>query len=418
MDEIQKVFYSWNIRVTIHDCFAKIENFVIPCCFRLKLHDPVAKFIDCACTNFCIYLLTSNEVIRFKNLAEELLIGDLLKLEESCWRCGESVNVVKVEKDESSNFFLKHVGLQTSSSYFHNNFDHDCDAIRPLLACTNDKVYLVSMVEKYPKLCCIDSLNGDGIFSKSLPNISYVRQLKGGHDLLVLLDSTGTVYVSGCGTRGEMGCGKLILKTCLRKVPMFTTFKIRLVSVGGWHVLALDDGDNVFGWGWNGSGQLGFPKDERSVVLYPEHICIPTAASLKSVACGSRHSLILAEGEVYGCGWNEYGQIGNQHDGNFCKDVDSVRLILSEPRLVGIAAGGFSSLLFLKEKTNVLSLWKALNRYAFLEQQLYLNVMIQEKLIQLHLNSYFILLFIMGRDITKNIIGTVTYVSITIKLKE
>ncbi|KAL1235978.1 RCC1 domain-containing protein [Trichinella spiralis] len=316
MDEIQKVFYSWNIRVRIYDCFAKIENFVIPCCFRLKLLDPVAKFIDCACTNFC----------------------DLLKLEESCWRCGESVNVVKVEKDESSNFFLKHVGLQTSSSYFHNNSDHDCDAIRPLLACTNDKVYLVSMVEKYPTLCCIDSLNGDGIFSKSsLPNISYVRQLKGGHDLLVLLDSTGTVYVSGCGTRGEMGCGKLILQTCLRKVPMFTTFKIRLVSVGGWHVLALDDGDNVFGWGWNGSGQLGFPKDERSVVSYPEHICIPTAASLKSVACGSRHSLILAEGEVYGCGWNEYGQIGNQHD-------------------VGIAAGSFSSLLFLKEKTNGSSL--------------------------------------------------------------
>ncbi|KAL1284988.1 putative E3 ubiquitin-protein ligase [Trichinella pseudospiralis] len=223
MDEIQKVFYSWNIRVTIYDGFATIENFVVPYCFRLKLLDPVAKFIDCACNNCCTYLLTSNEVIRFKNLTEELLI-----------------------------------------------------------------------------------------------------------------DSTGAVYVSGCGTRGEMGCGKLILQTCLRKVPMFTTFKIRLVSVGGWHVLALDDGDNVFGWGWNGNGQLGFPKDERSVVSYPEHICIPTAASLKSVACGSRHSLILAEGELFGCGWNEYGQI--------------------DPRLVGIAAGAFSSLLFLKEKTNGSSL--------------------------------------------------------------
>jgi alpha-tubulin suppressor-like RCC1 family protein len=93
----------------------------------------------------------------------------------------------------------------------------------------------------------------------------------------------------------------------------------------------------VWGWGWNGLGQLGdgsFPGRSAPDVDHP-----PLTGAV-SIAAGAYHSLALeADGTVWAWGWNGYGQIG---DGTQVSRSRPVRV----PGLVGvkaIAAGLFHS---------------------------------------------------------------------------
>ncbi len=77
--------------------------------------------------------------------------------------------------------------------------------------------------------------------------------------------------------------------------------------------MALSDIGDVYYWGWNKHGQLGHSED---VVTLP----IPTLVefeiedvNIACVGCGSKHSVALSDcGVVYGWGWNGYGQLGRQ----------------------------------------------------------------------------------------------------------
>ncbi|MDE6031844.1 MAG: Ig-like domain-containing protein [Oscillospiraceae bacterium] len=102
---------------------------------------------------------------------------------------------------------------------------------------------------------------------------------------------------------------------------------ISQLAVGSNHVLALDNGGNVWVWGANGSGQLGITSG--AAVSEPEQLTIvnrkgeTVADSFTYIAAAENHSMALAsDGKLWVFGTNGDGQLGT--DGGRIKTPVSV----------------------------------------------------------------------------------------------
>jgi alpha-tubulin suppressor-like RCC1 family protein len=78
----------------------------------------------------------------------------------------------------------------------------------------------------------------------------------------------------------------------------------------------------LYAWGSNANGQLGQGKKKR--VLKPTPVPDLKDIVISEVACGSMHTVIRTEeGEVYTTGLNRYGQLGHGNNAN----LDSFKLV-------------------------------------------------------------------------------------------
>ena len=91
--------------------------------------------------------------------------------------------------------------------------------------------------------------------------------------------------------------------------------KIKQLSCGDNHVLALDDKGAVFAWGSGQQNQLGRRIIERTKLngLQPREFGLPKG--IVHVGSGSFHSFAVhSSGKVYAWGLNTYGETGIPHD--------------------------------------------------------------------------------------------------------
>ena len=65
------------------------------------------------------------------------------------------------------------------------------------------------------------------------------------------------------------------------------------VSIGGFHGLGLDDEGRVWGWGFNGSMQLGVRG--KKVVAQAELLPVGAGGRAVDIAAGGAHSLVVME---------------------------------------------------------------------------------------------------------------------------
>ena len=90
---------------------------------------------------------------------------------------------------------------------------------------------------------------------------------------------------------------------------------IKAIAAGGSHALALDSEGAVWGWGYNGYGQVGDVLTTKSNTIYPVKVPFldpPRAVRIVKIAAGGSHSLALdSEGYIWGWGYNYFGQLGN-----------------------------------------------------------------------------------------------------------
>ena len=160
-----------------------------------------------------------------------------------------------------------------------------------------------------------------------------------GHSLAL---SEGKVFAWGRNSEGELGDGTLTQR--IAPVAVIDTGvllnKIVVAVAGGfYHSLALDSDSNVFGWGFNGSGQLGdFTTINRSV---PIAVGLPGLTGVMAVAGGVGHTLALkSDGTVFAMGRNSEGQLG---DGTFINRLTPVP-VFGLTGVVAVAAGAYHSL--------------------------------------------------------------------------
>lgn len=131
-------------------------------------------------------------------------------------------------------------------------------------------------------------------------------------------DVDGNVYSWGTNDRGQLGNGTLA--NSLSPVAVITSGtpmegkKIKMISAGAKSTLAISEDNQLFGWGWNGYGQLGNGLSTTSNSL-------PVAVSLTGtplqdvnpagVSVGTFHSIAYdTTGKVYSWGGNNQGQLG------------------------------------------------------------------------------------------------------------
>jgi alpha-tubulin suppressor-like RCC1 family protein len=143
-----------------------------------------------------------------------------------------------------------------------------------------------------------------------LPAGTTVTSLRGGCEHSLALTSTGAVLAWGAGRDGQLGDGSKANKNTPVKVKLPAGTTATAVRAGCEHSLALTATGHVLAWGFNALGELGTGGTTASLV--PVRPKLPKGTKVKAISAGCDHSLALTTtGQVYAWGFNQNGQVGN-----------------------------------------------------------------------------------------------------------
>ncbi|BDR54329.1 hypothetical protein KIMH_04400 [Bombiscardovia apis] len=147
----------------------------------------------------------------------------------------------------------------------------------------------------------------------------YVQVSSGGYHSLALT-SNHDIYGWGRNWEGQLANGDVgrgivstsIVKALPGELPAGRHF-VKIIS-GDNHVFAIDDQQQLYGFGWNYYGSLGFPFSSaigRGSATTPIVIHSPTGAPFDQIAARGQHVLAYSDGVLYSWGGNWSGQLGN-----------------------------------------------------------------------------------------------------------
>ncbi|XP_064458774.1 probable E3 ubiquitin-protein ligase HERC4 isoform X2 [Ornithodoros turicata] len=154
------------------------------------------------------------------------------------------------------------------------------------------------------------------------------------------------IFGWGHGPSGELGLGGISGETdedivaVPRQLRRFGSRVVKDVACGKQHTLVLLANGYVYSCGSNEFGQLGQDRSQRKL----EQVSALAAHEIRAVSCGQDHSLALSEaGQVFSWGCNKDGQLGNdstdpQH--NKPKVIKKLAVM----QVVQIASGALHSL--------------------------------------------------------------------------
>jgi hypothetical protein len=156
-------------------------------------------------------------------------------------------------------------------------------------------------IEKIPILC------KKGIFDFSLGYIYDNPNSDSFFGHLIALNRNGEIFGYGNNKSNQiMNCDEKFIKN-----PVKITFngKVKQTECGCRHTMVVTDKNDIFTWGDNQYGQCG--NGTNKIVESPFNVKINENSNIKSIVCGTYHSLILyGNGTVYGWGDNAFCQLG------------------------------------------------------------------------------------------------------------
>ncbi|KAI9982817.1 hypothetical protein PInf_006607 [Phytophthora infestans] len=180
----------------------------------------------------------------------------------------------------------------------------------------------VRLLDTDPPGDCFGLLGGKPLLArtKTIADVGDLRQIAAGEHFLMATSSSGELYSwesSSSSTAPPIGRGYVIPE----RVPWFhSPEKVFRVACGSHHTLVLTS-SGVYAWGSNVYGQLGLgahcsPADPHT--LEPAPVRIPTDdMPVLDIACGDMHSVALtAGGQVFTFGCNWEGQLGFNEQSN------------------------------------------------------------------------------------------------------
>lgn len=152
-----------------------------------------------------------------------------------------------------------------------------------------------------------------------ITSVKGVSQVAAGKEHLLILDKFGDIFSWGIGQSNQLGYP---VKSNLRTKTVGPSKivglpKIKYVAAGEYHSFAIDENDQLWGWGLNNFGQCCIPEEsgEGKVVERPTLAEFFKDKKVLQVDGGNHHSLILTDdGDVYGVGETNFHQIGIPND--------------------------------------------------------------------------------------------------------
>jgi alpha-tubulin suppressor-like RCC1 family protein len=136
-----------------------------------------------------------------------------------------------------------------------------------------------------------------------------VVQAAAGDGFSLALLSDGTVWGWGFNGAGQLGDNTTTNR--LIPVQVHNLHNIVQLAVGESHGLAVQSDGSVWSWGANGHGQLG----DGTLTAHVEPRKLSTFTDVVGVAAGHFHSVARrANGEVFAWGFDKFGQLGTGRD--------------------------------------------------------------------------------------------------------
>ncbi|EGR29996.1 regulator of chromosome condensation, putative [Ichthyophthirius multifiliis] len=142
----------------------------------------------------------------------------------------------------------------------------------------------------------------------------------------------------GSNNFGQLGIGQQNLNNSFQPQLVEDLFKIKKVSCGHSFTLSLTANGQLYGFGNNQLGQLGTGDFENK----NKQTKVKLEKKIRKIKCGYYHTLILDENNLlYTCGQNDEGQLGLGHKNqNIC-----IPTMLQIKQVWKIAAGQYSGLI-------------------------------------------------------------------------
>ena len=199
----------------------------------------------------------------------------------------------------------------------------------------------VSLPTPIPNLPKMNMVSCGGFFT--LPKIT---QISCGGLFTVCVDHEGYIWSFGENNSGQLGTGNTTDLNVPQKILNIPP--VHSVSCGYDYTLIITDDDNLWSCGGNHLGQLCHgDKEARS---NPQKTSF---SNISNISAGCYHSLFQNnKGEIFSCGFNEYGQCGLGH---FNENEITPSLIPNLPsNIVHFVCGNHQSL-FLDSEGNVFS---------------------------------------------------------------
>ena len=136
-----------------------------------------------------------------------------------------------------------------------------------------------------------------------------VKDISSGHYHSVAINMNNEIMCTGNNNFRQL-CSDSV-----HNVKKFTKFQTKQrfskVRCGAYYTLALDDEDNLWGFGQNNYGQLGKQQKHHSSLMY-------ITENIKDMACGVFHSIYITnDGKVYGLGKKTSFQSNINDDNSF-----------------------------------------------------------------------------------------------------
>ena len=146
---------------------------------------------------------------------------------------------------------------------------------------------------------------------------SRLSQVVCGSRYTVVLTKRGNVFSFGRGDDFQLGHSKnASLATVPRLVQALESVVVRSVAARGAHTLALTQDGQVYAWGRNDGGQLGMGDRQPCKTPTLVRHLVDSGVQVAQIACGRVHSLAVSQdGFLFSWGSNEDGATG-QSDGD------------------------------------------------------------------------------------------------------
>lgn len=142
------------------------------------------------------------------------------------------------------------------------------------------------------------------------------------HEFVLMAD--GSLCAMGRNDHGQLGTGDTTTRALPVPVAFESRAKVVKIATGRSHSLVLLNNGEVWGCGANNFGQLGLGNSKTAAkdALKFTQVVFPNASSqVRDIACGHDFSLACtADGNLYAFGHPEYGVLGQGTDGQFIKD--------------------------------------------------------------------------------------------------
>jgi alpha-tubulin suppressor-like RCC1 family protein len=161
---------------------------------------------------------------------------------------------------------------------------------------------------------------------------------------IVLMDD-GSIYGCGQNIYGQLGNGNTTQQKTLTAMTNTTGKTPVSISCGGYYTIVLMDDGSIYGCGWNYNGQLGNGSTTTTSTLTA--MTNTTGKTPVSISCGGYHTIVfMDDGSIYGCGDNQYGQLGDGTT-NTQTTLTAITNIPGTP--VSISCGGYYIIVFMDD---------------------------------------------------------------------